>query len=162
MPETFKLRVNGREHEVRAEPNTPLLYVLRNDLKLKGTRFGCGEGHCGACNVLFDGNAVPSCDTPLWSVPGHDITTIEGIGGPDARGLHPVQQAFIDEQAIQCGYCIDGIIISAVALLRRERDPSDGEIAAALDRNLCRCGTHVRILRAIRAAARAMQEQTKA
>ena len=160
MPETFKLRVNGRQHEVRAEPNTPLLYVLRNDLKLKGTRFGCGEGHCGACNVLFDGNAVQSCDTPLWSVPGHDITTIEGIGGPDARGLHPVQQAFIDEQAIQCGYCIDGIIISAVALLERNKDPSDEDIAAALDRNLCRCGTHVRIFRAIRSAARALREQT--
>jgi nicotinate dehydrogenase subunit A len=158
MPETFKLRVNGRDCEVRAEPNTPLLYILRNDLKLKGARFGCGEGHCGACNVLFDGNAVQSCDTPLWSVPGHEITTIEGLGGES--GLHPVQQAFIDEQAIQCGYCIDGIIISAVALLRREKDPSDGAIAAALERNLCRCGTHVRILRAIRAAARAMREST--
>ena len=119
------------------------------------------EAQCGACNVLLDGNPVPSCDTPLWSVPGHEITTIEGIGGPDAGGLHPVQQAFIDEQAIQCGYCIDGIIISAVALLRRESDPSDAQIAAALDRNLCRCGTHVRILRAIRAAARAMQRHTK-
>jgi nicotinate dehydrogenase subunit A len=161
MPETFKLRVNGRDCEVRADPNTPLLYILRNDLKLKGTRFGCGAGHCGACNVLFDGNAVPSCDTPLWSVPGHDVVTIEGIGGADAE-LHSVQQAFIDEQAIQCGYCIDGIIISAVALLRREKNPSDAEIAAALERNLCRCGTHVRILRAIRSAARAMREQTSA
>jgi nicotinate dehydrogenase subunit A len=162
MAETFKLRVNGRECEVRAEPNTPLLYILRNDLKLKGTRFGCGEAQCGACNVLFDGNAVPSCDTPLWSVPGHEITTIEGIGGPDGGGLHPVQQAFVDAQAIQCGYCIDGIIISAVALLQRETDPSDAQIAAALDRNLCRCGTHVRILRAIRAAVRAMQRQNEA
>jgi nicotinate dehydrogenase subunit A len=161
MAETFKLRVNGRDYEVEAEPNTPLLYILRNDLKLKGTRFGCGEAQCGACNVLLDGNPVPSCDTPLWSVPGHEITTIEGIGGPDAGELHPVQQAFIDEQAIQCGYCIDGIIISAVALLRRESDPSDAQIAAALDRNLCRCGTHVRIFRAIRAAARAMQRHTK-
>ena len=161
MAETFKLRINGRDHEVKAEPNTPLLYILRNDLKLKGTRFGCGEAQCGACNVLLDGNAVPSCDTPLWSVPGHEITTIEGIARPDTGDLHPVQQAFIDEQAIQCGYCIDGIIISAVALLKRERDPSDAQIAAALDRNLCRCGTHVRIFRAIRAAARAMQRQTK-
>ena len=159
MPETFRLRVNGRDCEVRAEADTPLLYILRNDLKLKGTRFGCGEGHCGACNVLFDGNAVQSCDTPLWSVPGHEITTIEGLGSE--AGLHPVQQAFIDEQAIQCGYCIDGIIISAVALLRRNRDPSDAEIASALERNLCRCGTHVRILRAIRAAARAMREQSE-
>ena len=160
MPDKFNLRVNGRDCQVEAEPNTPLLYILRNDLKLKGTRFGCGEGHCGACNVLLDGNPVQSCDTPLWSVPGHDITTIEGIGGES--GLHPVQQAFIDEQAIQCGYCIDGIIISAVALLRRERDPTDAQIAAALDRNLCRCGTHVRVLRAIRRAARAAQEQTRA
>ena len=160
MAETFKLRVNGRDHEVKAEPNTPLLYILRNDLKLKGTRFGCGAGQCGACNVLFDGNPVPSCDTPLWSAAGHDITTVEGIGGPDAARLHPVQQAFIDEQAIQCGYCIDGIIVSAVALLRREKDPSDAQIAAALDRNLCRCGTHVRIFRAIRAAARKMREQS--
>ena len=159
MAETFKLRVNGRDCEVRAEPDTPLLYILRNDLKLKGTRFGCGEGQCGACNVLFDGNAVQSCDTPLWSAVGHDVTTIEGIGGES--GLHPVQQAFIDEQAIQCGYCIDGIIIAAVALLRRERDPSDAQIAAALERNLCRCGTHVRILRAIRSAARALRIQGK-
>src|SRR5215469_7865982 len=108
MAETFKLRVNGRDCKVRAEPNTPLLYILRNDLKLKGTRFGCGEGRCGACNVLFDGNAVQSCDMPLSSTVGHDITPIEGIGGES--GLHHVQQAFIDEQAIQCGYCIDGII----------------------------------------------------
>ena len=158
MTEVLKLRVNGRDVEVTAEPNTPLLYVLRNDLKLKGTRFGCGAGQCGACNVLFDGNPVQSCDTPLWSAAGHDITTIEGIGGADG-GLHPIQQAFIDEQAIQCGYCIDGIIIAALALLRRNLDPSDAEIAAALDRNLCRCGTHVRIFRAIRAAASAMQQQ---
>ena len=159
MAETFKVRINGRDCEGQADPNTPLLYILRNDLKLKGTRFGCGEAHCGACNVLLDGNAVPSCDTPLWSVPGHEVTTIEGIGGES--GLHPLQQAFIDEQAIQCGYCIDGIIISAVALLQREPDPSDTQIAAALDRNLCRCGTHVRILRAIRAAARAMRASPK-
>ena len=162
MAEPFKLRVNGRDCDVRAEPNTPLLYVLRNDLKLKGTRFGCGQGQCGACNVLLDGNPVQSCDTPLWSAAGHDITTIEGIGGSGAGRLHPVQQAFIDAQAIQCGYCIDGIIISAVALLARERDPSDAQIAAALERNLCRCGTHVRIFRAIRAAARAMRDGTKA
>jgi len=160
MAETYRLRVNGRDCDVRAEPNTPLLYILRNDLKLKGTRFGCGEGQCGACNVLVDGRAVQSCDLPLWSVAGHDITTIEGIG-TESR-LHPVQQAFIDEQAVQCGYCIDGIIVSAVALLERVKDPSDAQIAAALDRNLCRCGTHVRILRAIRSAARAMRESAKA
>ena len=119
--------------------------------------------HIGICVLAADvaagARVVPSCDTPLWSVPGHEVTTIEGIGGES--GLHPLQQAFIDEQAIQCGYCIDGIIISAVALLRRERDPSNTQIAAALDRNLCRCGTHVRILRAIRAAARAMRASPK-
>jgi nicotinate dehydrogenase subunit A len=158
VAETFALRVNGRACEVQAEPNTPLIYILRNDLKLKGTRFGCGEGTCGACSVLFDGNAVQSCDTPLWSAVGHEITTIEGIGS-DA-GLHPIQQAFIDEQAIQCGYCIDGIIIAAVALLKKNSAPSDREIAKALERNLCRCGTHVRIFRAIRAAARTMRGET--
>jgi len=156
MPESFTLRVNGRSHDVRAEPDTPLIYVLRNDLKLKGTRFGCGQGQCGSCTVLFDGNAVQSCDTPLWSAVEHEITTIEGIGS--GGRLHPVQQAFVDQQAIQCGYCIDGIIMAAVALLRKNRDPSDEEIGRALERNLCRCGTHVRILRAIRAAARAMRE----
>jgi nicotinate dehydrogenase subunit A len=155
MPEVFKLRVNGAEHQVRAEPNTPLLYILRNDLKLKGTRFGCGEGHCGACTVLLDGRAAPSCDLPLWSVPGHEVTTIEGLGGAEA--MHPIQDAFIAEQAAQCGYCINGIIVSAKALLDRNPDPSDTEIAAALERNLCRCGTHVRILRAIRRAAGVMR-----
>jgi nicotinate dehydrogenase subunit A len=156
MPEAFKLRVNGEERGVSAEPNTPLLYILRNDLKLKGTRFGCGEGHCGACTVLVDGRAVQSCDTPLWSAPGHEITTIEGLGS--AQRPHPIQQAFIDEQAAQCGYCIDGIIMSAKALLDRNPEPSDADIATALERNLCRCGTHVRILRAIRRAARTLRE----
>jgi nicotinate dehydrogenase subunit A len=136
---------------VAAEPNTPLLYILRNDLGLKGTRFGCGAGHCGACTVLVDGNAVQSCDTPLWSAAGREITTIEGLGS--AGRPHPLQRAFIDEQAAQCGYCINGIIMSAAALLKKTPRPTDGEIAAALDRNLCRCGTHVRILRAIRRAA---------
>ena len=157
MRESFALRVNGRDCEVRAEPATPLLYVLRNDLKLKGARFGCGEGRCGACTVLLDGRAVTSCDTPLWSVPGHEITTIEGISRRDGP-LHPVQQAFADAQAIQCGYCIDGIILAAVALLRRDPSPSDEAIATALDRHLCRCGTHVRILRAIRSAAQTIRE----
>jgi nicotinate dehydrogenase subunit A len=160
VAEALKLRVNGRDREVRAEPGTPVLYILRNDLGLKGTRFGCGEGQCGACTVLLDGHPVTSCDTPLWSVPGHEITTIEGIGGADGR-LHPVQQAFVDLQAIQCGYCIDGIVMATVALLRRTSAPTDAEIAAALDRHLCRCGTHVRIFRAIRAAARAMQAPAK-
>ena len=151
MAERFTLRVNGRTQEVAAERNTPLLYVLRNDLGLKGTRFGCGAGHCGACTVLVDGNAVQSCDTPLWSAAGREITTIEGLGS--AARPHPLQQAFLDEQAAQCGYCVNGIIMSAAALLQKTPRPTDAEIAAALDRNLCRCGTHVRILRAIRRAA---------
>jgi nicotinate dehydrogenase subunit A len=151
MADTFKLRVNGEEREVSAEPNTPLLYILRNDLKLKGTRFGCGQGNCGACTVLIDGKPVQSCDTPLWSAPGHEITTIEGLGSAEAPGR--LQQAFIDEQAMQCGYCINGIILSAEALLARNAAPTDADIAQALERNLCRCGTHVRVLRAIKRAA---------
>jgi nicotinate dehydrogenase subunit A len=155
MAEPFKLRVNGVEREVSAEPNTPLLYILRNDLKLKGTRFGCGSGHCGACTILVDGRAVQSCDTPLWSAPGHEITTIEGLAG--AASLHPIQQAFIEEQAAQCGYCINGIMMSVKALLDANPDPDEAQIAAALDRNLCRCGTHVRVLRAVKRAARALR-----
>ncbi len=152
MPQSFTLKVNGHTHTVSAEPNTPLLYILRNDLKLKGTRFGCGEGQCGACTVLIDGKAVQSCDTPLWSAPGHDITTIEGLGSAEAPGR--LQQAFIDEQAVQCGYCINGIIMSAQALLIANPQPNDEQIIEALDRNLCRCGTHVRVLRAIKRVAR--------
>ena len=152
MSQSFTLKVNGQTHTVSAEPNTPLLYILRNDLKLKGTRFGCGEGQCGACTVLIDGKAVQSCDTPLWSAPGHDITTIEGLGTAEAPGR--LQQAFIDEQAVQCGYCINGIIMSAQALLIANPQPNDEQIIEALDRNLCRCGTHVRVLRAIKRAAR--------
>ena len=152
MTETVKLDVNGVEHSVTAEADTPLLYILRNDLKLMGTRFGCGLGQCGACNVLIDGNNVPSCDTPLWAAAGKRITTIEGLGTPGR--LHPLQQAFIDEQAAQCGYCVNGIIISAKALLDKNPNPNEDEIRAALDRNLCRCGTHNRFIRAIRRAAR--------
>ena len=155
MSERFELKVNGADREVAAEPNTPLVYLLRNDLDLKGTRFGCGSGHCGACTVLVDGNAVQSCDTPLWSAAGREITTIEGLGSIEHP--HPLQQAFLDEQAAQCGYCINGIMMSAAALLRKNRDPGDAEIATALERNLCRCGTHARILRAIRRAAAALR-----
>jgi nicotinate dehydrogenase subunit A len=156
MAETLKLRVNGIEREVRAEPATPLLYILRNDLGLKGTRFGCGEGHCGACTVLVDGKPLQSCDTPLWSAAGHEITTVEGLSQGGA--LHPLQQAFIGEQAAQCGYCINGIMMSAAALLERNPDPSEAEIVASLERNLCRCGTHVRILRAIARAAQMLRD----
>jgi nicotinate dehydrogenase subunit A len=151
MTERLELRVNGRAHEIAAEPKTPLLYVLRNDLGLKGTRFGCGSGQCGACMVLMDGKAVPSCDTPLWAAAGHEITTIEGLGSPEKP--HPLQQAFLDEQAAQCGYCINGILMSAAALLQHSKTPTEKETAKALERNLCRCGTHVRILRAIKNAA---------
>jgi nicotinate dehydrogenase subunit A len=149
--ERFVLKVNGADHAVEAAPATPLIYVLRNDLKLKGTRFGCGTGHCGSCTVLFDGNPVQSCDTPLWSAVGHDIITIEGLG---AGGLHALQDAFIEEQAMQCGYCINGIVMSAAALLEKNPNPDEAEIAAALERHLCRCGTHVRIVRAIRRVAK--------
>jgi len=159
MEEATKFRVNGVEREVRAEPSTPLLYILRNDLGLKGTRFGCGEGHCGACTVLVDGRPLQSCDTPLWSAAGHDITTVEGLSA--GRAPHPIQQAFLDEQAAQCGYCVNGIMMAATALLARNPDPDEAAIAAALDRNLCRCGTHVRILRAIRRAARTLRERAR-
>ena len=151
MVDAIKIRVNGTEHSVRAHPDTPLLYILRNDLALKGTRFGCGSGECGACYVIIEGRALASCDTPLWSAAGKDITTIEGLGG-EGR-LHPLQQAFIDEQAAQCGYCATGIMISAAALLANNPAPTDAEIRAALDKNLCRCGTHNRIVRAVQRAA---------
>jgi len=145
------LNVNGAQRVVEAAAETPLLYVLRNDLKLKGARFGCGAGQCGACMVIVDGKAVPSCDVPVSAVAGKSITTIEGIGS-NGR-LHPLQQAFIAEQAAQCGYCVAGIIMAAKALLDVNPRPSDDEIKAALATNLCRCGTHQRILRAIRRAA---------
>ena len=153
MAESIALRVNGVEHAVRAHPDTPLLYVLRNDLGLKGTRFGCGSGECGACYVLIDKRAVASCDTPLWSAAGKEIVTIEGLG-QEGR-LHPLQQAFIDEQAMQCGYCASGVMVSAAALLAVNPKPSEADIRAALDRNLCRCGTHNRIVRAVQRAAAA-------
>src|SRR5689334_2793285 len=144
--------VNDRRHEVGAEPETPLLYVLRNDLKLKGARFGCGAGHCGACTVLVDGKPVQSCDFPLSAAAGKSVTTIEGLA---ANGKpHPLQQAFIEEQAAQCGYCITGIIMAAKALLDSNSRPSDADIRAALKGNLCRCGTHQRILRAVHRAAK--------
>jgi nicotinate dehydrogenase subunit A len=153
MPATerFILKVNGAEHAVEAARATPLIYVLRNDLKLKGTRFGCGTGHCGSCTVLLDGNPVQSCDTPLWSAAGHDLTTIEGLGGGTE---HALQRAFAEEQAVQCGYCISGILMSAAALLKKNSNPSEAQIVSALERHLCRCGTHVRIVRAIRRVAK--------
>ncbi len=151
---TTTIDVNGTRHAVAADPETPLLYVLRNDLKLKGARFGCGLGMCGACTVLVDGKPVQSCDFPLSAAVGKSVTTVEGLSA-DGK-LHPLQQAFVDEQAAQCGYCITGIIMAAKALLDANPRPSDAQIRTALKGNLCRCGTHQRILRAIHRAAQAM------
>lgn len=151
----FSLTVNGRLHAVAAAPDTPLLYVLRNDLGLKGARFGCGLGQCGACTVIVDGRPVQSCDVPVATVQGQQITTIESLGTPEQP--HPLQRAFIAEQAGQCGYCLSGIIMAAKALLDRNPDPDEADIRAALSRNLCRCGSHDRILRAISRAAREMR-----
>ena len=145
------ITVNGTSHEIPADPETPLLYVLRNDLKLKGTRFGCGTGLCGACMVIIDGKAVQSCDVTVSAVAGKTITTIEGLGSVEHP--HSLQRAFIAEQAAQCGYCASGIIMSAKALLDANPNAGDAEIRKALEGNLCRCGTHHRILRAIRRVA---------
>jgi nicotinate dehydrogenase subunit A len=148
---TATVSVNGQRREVRTEPDTALLYVLRHHLGLKGTRFGCGLGLCGACLVLIDGQAVYSCDTPLWSVGDKEITTVEGLG--TTAHPHPLTTALLNEQAAQCGYCVSGIVIGAAELLASNDDPSDAEVRAALDRNLCRCGSHNRIVRAVLAAA---------
>ena len=143
--------VNGEDRQVDVDPETPLLYVLRNDLGLRGTMFGCGVGLCGACLVLVDELPTPSCDTPLWSVAGKSVTTIEGLG---ADGLNQIQRAFVAEQAGQCGYCLSGIIVNATALLRRNPDANGDDIRLALDRNLCRCGSQTRIVDAVLRAAR--------
>src|SRR6267378_812977 len=142
----MKLDVNGRAHEVDADPATPLLYVLREDLQLNGARFGCGLGQCGACTVLADGEAIFSCLTPLSVVHGRRIITVEGLGTLDKPG--PLQRAFIELQAAQCGYCIPGMMMRAQALLERKPSAGEAEIRSALQPNLCRCGTHVRIVRA--------------
>ena len=158
MSEIFSLTVNGRPRALPDDvaPETPLLDILRNNLGLTGTRFGCGLEQCGACMVLVDGAPVQSCNSALDAVVGKEITTIEGLAGGDGT-LHPLQQAFLDEQAGQCGYCLSGILISAKALLDRNPNPSRREIAAALDDNLCRCGSHVRILTAVERAAKIIQ-----
>jgi nicotinate dehydrogenase subunit A len=153
---TTTLQVNGRACVVQADAETPLLYALRNDLGLIGTRYGCGLGQCGTCTVIIDGKAVQSCDMPVAAAVGKQITTVEALGTDAA--LHPLQRAFIAEQAAQCGYCASGILMAAKALLDVNRDPSDGEIRAALEGNLCRCGTHGRILRAIKRAAEEMRK----
>ena len=157
MPQTVVFTVNGRAVNVTApHGDTPLLDVLRNQLRLAGTRFGCGLEQCGCCIVLIDGKPVKSCGRAIASVAGRSVTTVEGLGTPEKP--HPLQQAFLEEQAGQCGYCLSGILISAKALLDRDLSPSRAEIARALDDNICRCGAHNRILRAVEKAAARLRE----
>jgi nicotinate dehydrogenase subunit A len=150
----IRFRLNGAETEIDADPDLSLLSALRGRLAMTGPHFGCGANECGACNVMVGDHAVASCDTPLWSVADQDVTTLEGLG--DAQAPHPLQRAFIAEQAMQCGYCIPGILMSAAALLKRNPAPTDTEVKTALDRNLCRCGSHNRIVRAVLRAAAEM------
>lgn len=148
------LKVNGQTRRITAKPDTPLLYVLRNDLQLNGAKFGCGLAQCGACTVLLNGKSIRSCQTPIGTIGNGEITTIEGIGS--LATPHPVQQAFIEEQAAQCGYCTSGMIMAAKDLLDRNLRPSETDVREALAGNLCRCGTHNRIVRAVLRAAKAM------
>jgi nicotinate dehydrogenase subunit A len=150
-----KLNVNGRAHEIDADPDTPLLYVLRDDLQLNAAKYGCGLGQCGACTVMVDGKAVFSCVTPVLLLEGKQVTTLEGLG--TIENPAPIQRAFMEEQAAQCGYCIAGMMMRAQALLQANPRATDEDIRAHLQPNLCRCGTHMRILRAVRRAASLMQ-----
>jgi nicotinate dehydrogenase subunit A len=154
------INVNGHAQNVDADPGTPLLYVLRDDLQLNGAKFGCGLGQCGACTVMVGGSAVLSCITPLSVVGNRPVKTVEGLGTADKPG--PVQRAFIEEQAAQCGYCIAGMIMRAQSLLERKPSPTDDEIRQHMAINLCRCGTHMRILRAVRRAADGMRSTSAA
>jgi len=147
----ISLRVNGKPQVIDADADMPLLYALRNDLRLNGPKFGCGLAQCGAFTVIIDGNAVRSCVTPMSAVQNKSVTTLEGLGS--TKKLHKIQQAFIDEQAAQCGYCINGMIMSSKALLDKNPKPTDSQIREALAGNLCRCGTHIRILRAVKRAS---------
>lgn len=147
----MKLSVNGQQREFSGNPDTPLLYVLRNDFGLVGSRFGCGSGQCGACFVLVDGKPIASCDLPVWSVADKTVVTVEGLGGGK---LHAVQEALIVEQAAQCGYCMSGIAVSAAFLLQTNPSPTEAEVKEALDKHLCRCGSHNRVVRAVMRAAR--------
>jgi nicotinate dehydrogenase subunit A len=157
----IRVTVNGAERAISCEPDSPLLDVLRYDLGLSGPRFGCGIGLCGACFVLIDGQARSSCDLPAWAAEGKDVTTVEGL--LDGDTMHAVQQAVIEEQAAQCGYCTSGMIVSAVALLRSNPAPTEDEVRAALEGNLCRCGAHLRIIKAVlRAAAKGSRPETAA
>lgn len=151
---TYRLHVNGKPHAVDTAPDTPLLYVLRNELALNGAKFGCGLGQCGSCTVLLDGRPAMSCMVPVSVVGARQVRTVEGLGDANTPGV--LQQAFIDEQAAQCGYCIAGMIMQATALLEKTPAPTDAHIRAHMAPNLCRCGTHMRILRAVRRAADAL------
>jgi aerobic-type carbon monoxide dehydrogenase small subunit (CoxS/CutS family) len=153
----FPLRINGRTYHVEGEATDTLLPVLRDELGLTGSKFGCGEGHCGACTVLLDGEAVRACVARLGAVVNREVTTIEAIA--DGPRLHPVQQAFIDAEAFQCGYCTPGMVVATIGMLRTTPDPTDGDIARLLDRNVCRCGTYPRIVHAVKDAARRMRTQ---
>jgi nicotinate dehydrogenase subunit A len=150
----IRFHLNGVETDVDADPDSLLLDILRGRLGMTGAHFGCGSGECGACRVMVGDHAVTACDTPLWSVANKDVTTVEGLGS--AEKPHPLQRAFIAEQALQCGYCVPGILISAAALLRQNPKPSEADVRTALDRNLCRCGSHNRMVRAILRAANEM------
>jgi aerobic-type carbon monoxide dehydrogenase small subunit (CoxS/CutS family) len=154
----IKLTVNGRSHEIDEDPGTPLLYVLRNTLELNAAKFGCGLGQCGACTVLVDDQPVFSCLFPIAGLQGSKVTTLEGLG--TAANPGPLQRAFIEEQAAQCGYCIPGMMMRAQALLQRNPAPSDAQIREHMETNLCRCGTHMRILRAVRRASDELQKST--
>ena len=156
-PRTLALRVNGADLAVPRDPDRTLLYVLREELGLTGTKYGCGEGGCGACKVLLDGLAVRACQTPIGEAAGRSVTTIEGLASGDR--LHPVQQAFVDAGAFQCGFCTPGMIVAVVALLHDHPQPSDDQVRAALDGNLCRCGGYLRILDAVYRAARSAAER---
>jgi len=147
----ISLKVNGTTQVVEVDPDTPLLYVLRNDLQLNGPKFGCGLAQCGACTVILNGNAIRSCVTVVSAVQNQPVTTLEGLGS--TKKMHPLQQAFVDEQALQCGYCINGMIMTSKALLDKNPKPTDSQIKEALAGNLCRCGTHTRILRAVKRAS---------
>jgi len=166
MASELKIKVNEQMFSVAATPGTPLLYVLSNELMLQGPRFGCGLAQCGSCSVLVNGVETRSCVTPVSAVAGKSVTTLEGLPAwyaaqrklPEAPALHPVQQAMIDEQAVQCGYCYNGMIVKASELLSRNASPSDAQIRTAMNGHLCRCGTYPRIIQAVQRAARAMSE----
>ena len=157
QPRPFVLNVNGQDYTIHAAHDTALMMILRNDLALNGPKYGCGLGECGACTVLIDGVPARSCVVPLAGVRGRRVTTLEGLG--NAGNLHPVQRAFIEAQAAQCGYCLNGMVMTTVALLGEHPDPSDAQIRSALSGNFCRCGAHIEIVEAVRGAARLMATQ---